>query len=478
MASDYVLEQSQYAFPTKPEEYAPGPVPSLGEWRKLWAAWEAVTLKMIPNEALLEKPIPLRNDLIFYLGHIPTFEDIHLERATKEPATEPKSYQLIFERGIDPDVDDPTQCHDHSEVPDSWPTLDAILDYRKKVCARIEALYKTDKPWTNRTIGRALWIGFEHEALHLETFLWMSILSPNIQPPPGPKPDFKAMAEKAANERVDNQWFNITPRTFTIGIDDSDRDDDGKDGFFGWDNERNPYDVTVDGFEAQGRPITNGEYATYLVNTSRTDSIPVTWTRSETPDNKDIESFTNTTTVKTVYGPVPLRLAFDWPVYTPYNDAVAYAEWAGARLPTIHESRSIHMQVEEEKARKNGGSRDTIAPSSQEDIYVDLTGCNTGFQHFHPTPVTPNGNRLCGQGDMGGAYEWTSSYFAPQPGFRPMDIYPGYSADFMDEKHILVTGGSWALHPRLSGKRTFLNWWQKGYPYPWIGIRLVRDASK
>jgi len=28
---------------------------------------------MVPKEELLNKPIKLRNDLIFYLGHIPTF---------------------------------------------------------------------------------------------------------------------------------------------------------------------------------------------------------------------------------------------------------------------------------------------------------------------------------------------------------------------------------------------------------------------
>lgn len=28
---------------------------------------------MVPKDELLNKPIKLRNDLIFYLGHIPTF---------------------------------------------------------------------------------------------------------------------------------------------------------------------------------------------------------------------------------------------------------------------------------------------------------------------------------------------------------------------------------------------------------------------
>ncbi|KAE8319987.1 C-type lectin protein [Aspergillus transmontanensis] len=491
-----LMETSQYAFPLKPKEYAPGAVPTLEEWQKLWAAWDLVTLKMFPKEALHEQPIALRNPLIFYLGHIPTFsdnlsEDIHLARATKTPPTEPKYYQQIFERGIDPDVDDPSQCHDHSEVPNTWPELNDILEFREKVCTRITALYQTQKPWQDRTIGRALWIGFEHEGLHLETFLWMTLMSPNILPPPDvPRPDFIRMAEQAVRGRVENQWFRIKPRTFTIGIEDTDDDSAlSPADFFAWDNERNPYEVSVQGFEAQARPASILDYATYLVKTSQKDCLPVTWsTVSGLPDRNIasspqgdpiIEEFIDRLAVKTVYGLLPLRLALDWPVYTSYNEAVGYAEWAGARLPTLHEARSIHRQVEEENAEKTQESqnREPASKSIRDDIYTDLTGCNVGLQNFHPTPITQNGNRLSGQGDLGGAYEWTSSLFEPQPNFKPMDIYPGYSADFMDGKHILVVGGSWALHPRISGKKIFLNWWQKGYPYPWIGIRLVRDTK-
>lgn len=115
---------------------------------------------------------------------------------------------MIFERGLDPDVDDPTNCHDHSEIPDMWPELHEILEYRENVCERITVFYSTDKPWADRSIGRALWIGFA--GLHLETFFWMSMLSPNILPPPRPRPDFMSMAERALRERVENQWFSIT----------------------------------------------------------------------------------------------------------------------------------------------------------------------------------------------------------------------------------------------------------------------------
>jgi hypothetical protein len=90
-------------------------------------------------------------------------EDIHLTRATGGNPTEPTVYHKFFDRGIDPDIDDPTQCHEHSELPETWPALEDILTYREKVKERIMALYNDPKAISNRTIMRALWIGFEHE---------------------------------------------------------------------------------------------------------------------------------------------------------------------------------------------------------------------------------------------------------------------------------------------------------------------------
>lgn len=41
--------------------------------------------------------------------------------------------------------------------------------------------------------------------------------------------------------------------------------------------------------------------------------------------------------------------------------------------------------------------------------------------------VTQNGNRLSGQGDMGGVWEWTSSVLDRHEGFEPMKLYPAYT---------------------------------------------------
>ena len=164
MSADlHLVSKHTVSFPLKANEYAAHPVPSLHEFEQLWAAWDTVTRHMIPEAELLSKPIKLRNCCLFYLGHIPTFLDIHLTRATGDAASEPSSYRHIFERGIDPDVDNPENCHAHSEIPDEWPPVGQILDYQERVRNRARYLYESKGPETNHKLGRAIWIGFEHE---------------------------------------------------------------------------------------------------------------------------------------------------------------------------------------------------------------------------------------------------------------------------------------------------------------------------
>ena len=156
------------SFPLNPEHYAVNPVPTLKDFEHLWAVWDTVTRGMLPEEELLSKPIKLRNCCLFYLGHIPTFLDIHLSRALTESPTEPSAYRQIFERGIDPDVDNPEKCHAHSEIPDTWPPAEEILAFQERVRNRARSVYSKKKDERDPKIGRALWIGFEHEGLQIK----------------------------------------------------------------------------------------------------------------------------------------------------------------------------------------------------------------------------------------------------------------------------------------------------------------------
>lgn len=368
IAGLHLVTKPRFFFPTKPESYALKPVPSLAEWQEIWAAWDAVTQDMVPPEELLSKPIKLRNAVIFYLGHIPTFLDIHLTRATGSEPTDPASYPRIFERGIDPDVDNPEKCHDHSEIPESWPAVDEILGFQKSVRERTKALYDSNAAYENNRLSRALWLAFEHEAMHLETLLYMLIQSERILPPPGTVwPTFEALARQSAKLTVENKWFTIPESKIQTGLDDPE-DDSTSSRYFGWDNEKPLRSFNVKSFKAKARPITNGEYAEYLLHTGK-DSIPATWceasdlTKStikrDSVINGGMNGFHSSTHeitqekyIRTVYGPIPLLHALDWPVMASYDELASCAQWMGGRIPTMEEVRSIYSFVDHSKAQE------------------------------------------------------------------------------------------------------------------------------
>ncbi|KZF23160.1 hypothetical protein L228DRAFT_237753 [Xylona heveae TC161] len=521
----HMLCVPRFSYHLNPEQYAASPVPSLADWEGLWAAWDTVVRRMLPGEELHSKPIKLRNACIFYLGHIPTFLDIHLTRATAEAPTEPSYYREIFERGIDPDVDNPEQCHAHSEIPDTWPAAKEIIGYQNRVRERVDRYYKRNLAQTNRHLGRSLWLGFEHEAMHLETLLYMLLQSEKtLAPPEAVRPDFEAMARIAEQNAVPNQWVSIPEQEFTVGIHDPECDS-GPERFFGWDNEKPPRLVRVPAFVSQARPITNGEYAAFLEQTQNFD-IPVSWSETSKyiPANGNLKetindsrpqsdilprpsaAFMHGKSVRTVYGSISLSLALSWPVMASYNEVASYAAWMNGRIPNMEEVRSIYNYAEEverleaekvlsktisavnghlsndgvEETPPQSPSRNELSsteprPNSQQ-YFRNLEGCNVGFRNWHPTAVTHLGNKLCGQGAAGGVWEWTSSVLEKFDGFEAMPSYPGYTADFFDTKHNIVLGGSWATHPRIAGRKSFVNWYQRNYPYVWAGARLVRDV--
>ncbi|MCJ1469620.1 hypothetical protein MMC07_008255 [Pseudocyphellaria aurata] len=523
----HVLDVPTFSFSLEPEKYAARPLPSLQEFQQLWAAWDTITRRMIPGKDLLSKPIKLRNCCLFYMGHIPTFLDIHVTRAIQGSPTHPAYFYDIFERGIDPDVDDPEKCHTHSEIPDTWPPLHEVLAFQDRVRRRLTSLFENGSAETNRRLARSLWLCFEHEAMHLETLLYMLVQSDKTLPPPGVAPDFSFLSKQARLEQVPNDWFHIPARKLTLGLEDPEKGS-SPNHYFGWDNEKPQRVVAVQPFEAMARPISNEDYALYLEQTQQ-PNLPAMWAVSDgkcgdiplkPQDDASIqtsraymnghseplsEAFLNGKSVKTVYGPVPLKHALDWPMIASYNELLGCANWMGGRIPTFEEAESIYTHVRLSKTKEvelvqsrtisavNGhlsnNGVDESPPSQRpstsnaeqspnpHQLFTDLEGCNVGFQHYHPTPVTQNGNKLSGRGDMGGVWEWTSTVLHQHEGFKPMELYPGYTADFFDDKHNIVLGGSWATHPRIAGRKTFVNWYQRNYPFAWAGARVVRDIT-
>jgi L-histidine Nalpha-methyltransferase / hercynylcysteine S-oxide synthase len=88
---------SEDIVPKPPYCSSPFGVPCIQDWQNLWVLWDFITRRMIPESMLFQKPIHLRHICLFYLGHIPTFLDIHLSRLLQESHTEPEVFKYIFE---------------------------------------------------------------------------------------------------------------------------------------------------------------------------------------------------------------------------------------------------------------------------------------------------------------------------------------------------------------------------------------------
>ncbi len=75
---------------------------------------------------------------------------------------------------------------------------------------------------------------------------------------------------------------------------------------------------------------------------------------------------------------------------------------------------------------------------------------------------------------LGEVWEWTSSRFAPYPGFAAFP-YPEYSEVFFGEDYTVLRGGSWATHESVM-RPSFRNWDLPVRRQIFAGIRCARDA--
>jgi formylglycine-generating enzyme required for sulfatase activity len=87
----------------------------------------------------------------------------------------------------------------------------------------------------------------------------------------------------------------------------------------------------------------------------------------------------------------------------------------------------------------------------------------------------PEGGSAFGVFDLlGNGWEWTSTGFAPLPGFEPFEFYRGYSADFFDGKHYVMKGGSSRTDACML-RRSYRNWFQPHYPYIYSSFRCTEE---
>jgi iron(II)-dependent oxidoreductase len=138
-----------------------------------------------------------------------------------------------------------------------------------------------------------------------------------------------------------------------------------------------------------------------------------------------------------------------------WYEADAYARWSGARLPT---------EAEWEVA-------------AQGTPLVDANLWHDGPHRFAPAPAGTTDDVVSDHGVhgmVGGVWEWTTSDFAPYPGFRAFP-YREYSEVFFGPDYKVLRGGSWATHPSAM-RTTFRNWDFPIRRQIFSGFRCARDA--
>jgi formylglycine-generating enzyme required for sulfatase activity len=390
-------------------------------------------------EAYYDRPIPLRNPIVFYEGHIPAFAvNTLIKLALKHDGID-ADFERLFARGIDPENEDAAKT-----PTDFWPARGDIQAYGREADDLIfRALCDgpiDDGAAPQTRNAEAVFTVLEHEQMHQETLLYL------FHELPYEKKNAIAPLRRSgavAPRDVVKDMVRIPAGEATLG---------GTRGDFGWDNEFPRMRVNVGEFSIDRHDVTNGDYLEFV---EATDSNPPHfWSKHD-----------GTWQWRGLFEWKPLPL--DAPVYVTHDEATAYAKWRGKRLPT-----------EGEYHRAAFGT-----PSGEERLFPwgsaqpKTSHGNFAFTHWDPVAIGsyPGGASAWGVHDLiGNGWEWTSTLFDAFPGFEAMSSYPQYSVDFFDGKHYVMKGASPATPPELI-RRGFRNWFRPSYPYAYATFRCAHD---
>ncbi|HEV8227981.1 MAG TPA: SUMF1/EgtB/PvdO family nonheme iron enzyme [Methylomirabilota bacterium] len=428
-----------------------------------WARTDRI-FEILAPEAFLAQPIALRHPFIFYVGHLPAFAWNHICAGVLGLPSLNAGFDELFSRGIDPDVDDPTHCHAHPDVPDRWPSLAAVLGYRERVRAAVlesvDAVAERAGTHLMARDERVFTMIIEHELMHQETLLYMMQQLPYDQKvcPAWLPPKQLGRGRPPATVRV-------PAGTATLGCELGDLP-------FGWDNEFPSAQVLVPGFHVDETPVTNGQFLAFVDDGGYRrpelwNEDDREWLRVEQRSGPPVWTKKDGRWIyRGFFELLPLVSVADWPVYVSLAEARAYARWQGKRLlsePEFHRA-AYGDPSGAERAFPWGGA----GPGE--------THGNFDSRRWSATPVGayPEGASAWGVHELiGNGWEWTDTPFAGFQGFEAwIPEYPGYSADFFDGKHFVLKGASWATGAELV-RRSFRNWYQAHYPYVFAKFRCV-----
>jgi iron(II)-dependent oxidoreductase len=408
--------------------------------------------------SMYERPIPERHRIVFYVGHLEAFDWNLLHENVFGLKTFHPEFDRLFAFGIDP-VGGGLPGDQLSD----WPSMLEIRDYVATIRTALDQKLR-DETLDSHALTRdgfpietLLNVAIEHRLMHVETLAYMLHQLPiasKIRQPRLPNP---------LTPPVTHEMVEIPSGEAVLGLShESDA--------FGWDNEYQAHSERVPAFQIDRYQVTNGNYLEFIAaggyedyrfwneidwkwKTAEGISHPVFWTKAG-----------DGWRYRTMFEEIPLLV--DWPVYVSHAEASAYARWARKELPTEAEWHRAAY------GNPNGGEK----PYPWGIEAPNPSFGNFDFERWSPVPVNAyqKASSAFGVHQMvGNGWEWTSTVFAPFPGFKPFPFYRGYSADFFDGKHFVMKGGS-ARTAACMLRSSFRNWFQPHYQYVYAGFRCVQ----
>jgi ergothioneine biosynthesis protein EgtB len=315
------------------------------------------------------------------------------------------------------------------------PSLDEVLSYRHQVDNRIAALLRSEGDLA--AVVDLIDLGLHHEQQHQELMITdvMHLLSAN---PLKPAYDRRSAPRHAATEPL--AWRTVDAGVVRIGHDVDTH------GVFCFDNETPRHREFVESFALAQRLVTNAEYLKFVQSGGYDDpshwmSEGWDWIRSEgiahplywqSAEENRWQEFT-------LHGMQPLDLAAP-AAHLSWFEADAYARWAGARLPTEAEWECAVAQ-----------SRDSV---------------HSGALAKQPEL----------QQAFGACWQWTSSSYAPYPGYAPVPGAIGeYNGKFMCNQYVLR--GSSCATPAGHSRASYRNFFPATARWQFSGIRLAKSLG-
>jgi ergothioneine biosynthesis protein EgtB len=332
----------------------------------------------------------------------------------------------------------------------SRPTLEEVFSYRHCVDEAMINLMSSDL--TDDALF-AIELGLNHEQQHQELIL--TDLKYNL----GNNPLKPAYCEnrRSACHAVDSTWISFQGGLVETGCGNT----GGKVGAgFVFDNETPRHKSYLEPFELASQPVTNGEFLAFIDDKGY--ERPELWL-------SDGWSYLNSLREHRWKAPLYWRLQgaerFEYGLTGEFNvdpnqpvchisayEADAYARWRGCRLPT---------ETEWEHAASS----------------VEISGNFVESGLFHPAGQSSASVGTAGpKGMFGDVWEWTSSSYAPYPGFATFDGALGeYNGKFMANQ-LVLRGGSCAT-PASHIRPSYRNFFYPPDRWQFSGLRLARDSQ-